>query len=418
MKIKGSFSFFLITFFILESASFAQQKKVNILWGQFSRPWTLDLVKSEIEKPVKLSDPTTAAHVDELNLNLIPANPFNITDADFFLGLSRPYEGETVGAIPEISDAQAAWFDRAVAAGQLPDVFVVAGHQVISEGWHNDAERMFMFLPTLLQSLKNHKSAQIFFDHIRLAVLWGCNTMTDLEPHGPNGEYLTPEQIKTIYNSGPKGRLQVIGAVDKVNTLEFYRQRLYREYGPGNKKVEYVRSREQEKCLTKPYINCPVTNLDRILPDKYLFDGSHVYNYPYMMKRVFPSATVVFGFSSASPPEETRVKIFQETLDKTYADLNAAFKQSGKKINNILYPLTMQPNNPLLSDDLNRMIIKSLRKNWTLSSDAMNRNRPSGSISPAYPDLDADGVLGAPLSRGSKQYGPFEARNAGLNPLP
>jgi hypothetical protein len=410
MGIRGLVLYSFVFAFTFATTSYAQSKKINILWGQFSRPWTLNLVKEEIEKPLKLSAPADHAQVNELNLNIIPPNPFKITDFDFFVGLSRPYEDEGIGLVPEITDTQAAWFDQAVARNELPDIFVVAGHQVISEGWHNESEHMFLFLPTLLQTLRNHKSARIFFDHIRMAVLWGCNTMTNLEPHGPNGEYLTPEQIKAIYDSGPKGRLQVIGDGEKVNTLEFYRQRLYREYGPGHKKVEYVRSQKAEVCLTRPYTNCPVTNLDRVLPDSYLFDGSHLYNYPYLMKRVFPNATMVFGFSSASPAEEIRVQIFKATLEKTYADLNASFKNSGKKINNILYPLVLQPNDPTLSDDLNRMIIKSLRKNWTIQTDAMNRNRPSGSISPVYPELDADGVLGASLARGSKQYGAFEER--------
>jgi hypothetical protein len=240
--------------------------------------------------------------------------------------------------------------------------------------------------------------------------------MTNLEPHGPKGEYLSPEEIKAKYFSSPQERAKMVGSADKVNTLEFYRQRLFREYGPSNKKEEYVRTKNEEICLVKPYTNCTITNLDRIMPDSYLYDGSHLYNYPYMMKRLFPNATMIFGYSSASPSEEIRVKIFQEMLDKTYADLNASFAAMGKgKINNVLFPLTLQPSDPRLNNDLNRMIIKVMRKNWTIATDTMNRNRPSGSISPAYPDLSADGVLGAPLARGSFQYGPFE--DLGSNPL-
>ena len=109
-------------------------------------------------------------------------------------------------SVPQITEAQAQWFDRMVASGNLPDVFVVAGHQVISEGWHNHSETLFMFLPTLLSTLTKHPSARAFFDHIRIAVLWGCNTMTNLEPHGDNGEYLNPEQIKKLYFFRPRGQ--------------------------------------------------------------------------------------------------------------------------------------------------------------------------------------------------------------------
>ena len=202
----------------------------------------------------------------------------------------------------------------------------------------------------------------------------------------------------------------MIGTPEKVNTLAFYRARLAREYGPGGDKYEYTLSRSQEKCEDKPYSLCKITNLNRIMPDSYLWDGNHWYNYPYMMKRLFPNANIVFGYSSASPDEKRRVQIFKATLDRTYQDLNSKFKSSGKKINNILFPLVLPKGDPQISDDLNKEIIKSLRTNWTIMSDSMNRNRPSGSISPVYPELDAQGVLGAPLVRGSKQYGPFEPR--------
>jgi hypothetical protein len=395
-----------IAIFLSNSAN-AEPRKINILWGALSRPWTLQLVTQELEKPIHAGD-VAPATVNVLNLTTLQNfNPFRLTPRDFSLGLSRPYEGETIGPVPGITPEQAAFFDKMVETNQYPDVFVIAGHQVISEGWHNEAESMFLYLPTLLDTLRTYPNARKFFDHIRLAVLWGCNAMTDLEPHGPHGEFLDSAAIKALYNSGPAGKALVIGSEDKVNTLEFYRSRLAREYGPGSAKFEYTRSRSKEKCFGPgKYDNCDVTNLDRILPDKFLFDGSHLYNYPYMMKRVFPNTTLVLGYSSASPSEEERVKILKATFDKSYGDLNLELKASGKRINNILYPLV----DPASPDTLNKEIIKVIRKNWTLESNAVNRERPSGSITPLYPDLDADGVLGAPLSRGSYQYGPYEKR--------
>jgi hypothetical protein len=369
----------------------------------------LQILETELEKPIKLNDAQSPATVHILDLTTILTNPFKVSPDDFDLGTSRPYPKEPVGPIPTVSERQAAWFDQIVAAGNLPDVFVVAGHQVISEGWHNEAESKFLFLPTLLETLKKSQSARIFFAHIKLAVLWGCNTMTDLEPRGPHGEYLSPEEIKELYDSGPKGKLAVIGSADKVNTLEFYRARLAREYGPGSEHYEYTRDPKAEKCEAKPYGNCDVTNLDRVMPDSYLWDGNHFYNYPYMMKKLFPMASLIFGFSSASPEERIRAHIFRETLDHSYADVNAELKASGKKINNLLLPLISENSD----ENLDKQIIKSLRKNWTLMTDSMNRGRPSGSITPIYPDLDGDGVLGAPLNHGSPQYGPYEEKIIG-----
>ena len=76
----------------------------------------------------------------------------------------------------------------------------------------------------------------------------------------------------------------------------------------------------------------------------------------------------------------------------------------GKSITNLLLPLIKDG----YSDDLKKLIISALRKNWTEETYHRNRNRPSGSISPLFPELENGSILGAPFSGGSPQYGPYE----------
>ena len=288
-----------------------------------------------------------------------------------------------------------------------------------------------MFLPTLLKAVKHNPNAQKFFANVRVAILFGCNTMTNLEPHGDHGEYLSPEVIKENYDKGGKYKEAMIGKPDEVNTLEFYRSRLAREYGPDDPKhYEYTRNRKDEKC-EKKYDHCAVTYLDRILPDNGLFGGYtdpktgkfvgyHDYNYPYKMKLLFPKAKIILGFSSASPAEERRVKILEATFNDTLRDVNAWIKDQpdlkGQVISNILFPL-ISDNTDEKSVRIQKAIVAALRKNWTVETYDRNFqeprpghivHRPSGSVSSVFPELENDSILGATFPDiTSKQYGPY-----------
>ena len=69
----------------------------------------------------------------------------------------------------------------------------------------------------------------------------------------------------------------------------------------------------------------------------------------------------------------------------------------------------VDPNTP---PDLRKTVIESVRKNWTIVTYAQNRGRPSGSITPALPELDKNGIfnVSVPGSKDTPLYAPYEVR--------
>jgi hypothetical protein len=65
---------------------------------------------------------------------------------------------------------------------------------------------------------------------------------------------------------------------------------------------------------------------------------------------------------------------------------------------------------PQTDETLRKKVIEALRKNWTIQTYRMNRKRPSGSITPAYPDLDANGSFNVRVSKDTPRYAPYEDR--------
>ena len=419
------------------SASFAETIKptVKLLWVPTNRAATNGVLTSEFEKEVYAAGATYQVK-PHLEMTTAPStagqhpNPFGITDKDFNTGWFLTRKGQPQGPVPTIEPIDATWFDTQVANKNLPEVFEIGGHHVISEGWHSDNEHQFMFHPTFLKTLETYPSARAMFDEVKLAVLWGCNTMTNLEPHAQpgdfkgaqEGDYLSPTQIGDptqigeLYNSGSRLRMIGIikpGAAPKLNSLEFYKQRLASEYGPNSPRFEYTRKASQENC-SGPYQDCPITDLERIMPDKFLFDGTHRFNEPWRMKRIFRHAYLVLGFSSASPSEEARARILQTTIDNARIALNK--DKSGHPIastdlsyiRNVLYTIT----NKDTPTALRKRVIQEVRKQWTIATFKMNRNRPSGSITPAFPDLDQNGVFNTVVSKDTPVHAPYEGRDA------
>ena len=297
--------------FVLSAALNPASATTHVYWAAFTNRGTIDVVLNELHK-------APGSDIREIDIPIDPdqhPNPFKSVSEDFDVGQYLPDPGQTPSAPPSLEPRDAEWFEDRVSRDELPQIFVIGGHQVISEGWHNHAETRFMFLPTLLQTLQSTPAAREVFGSVKLAILWGCNAMTNLEPHGPAGEYLDPGQIRLRYESGLQGRKTRIGSEARTNSLEFYKARLALEYGPNSPTghYEYTRNVNDERCLGPGrYERCSITNLERIMPESGLFDGSHRYNYPYMMKRLFPGAYLVLGFSSASPSESERTLIFQE----------------------------------------------------------------------------------------------------------
>jgi hypothetical protein len=391
--------------------------KLQVAWGAMTRPWTRNAVMKELVKPIP-SLGTVGLNVNSLPFSRLDGksndsrNPFWINPGDFSTGTHLVIPSSSRGPVPSVAASETSWFSEQVSKGLSPDVFVIGGHHVISEGYHNDPETMFMYTPTLMDTIARVPEAREYFDHVKLAVLWGCNTLTNLEPHAANGDYLSPSQIEELYLGGSETRKQVIGSSTAVNTLEFYRSRLAREYGSWNKKhYEYTRDPRAERCEKSPgnpYLRCSVTNVDRILPDLALYDGDHKMNGAWIHKRIFRNAYLVLGFNSASPSEENRVRIFQAALDGAYASLNQGLQKSDAGyVHNLLREI-VEDSTPTAR---RARLIQALRKSWTLTTYRMNRQRPSGSITPALPELDRDGMFPVSPSKDAPLYAPYEDRS-------
>jgi hypothetical protein len=386
----------------ISTAHAAETMPHRVLWGALTRPWTLNYVVSELNRALA---PGLKTEVLDIPMDTTP-NPFFVQPDDFDAGRYLEWPSEGQGPVPEISPADASWFDGLVAQDRMPDIFVIGGHDVISEGWHDDAEKHFIFWPTLLDTVQRYPNAGRVMGNIKLAILWGCNTMTNLEPHGPHGEYLPPEEIRRIYESGPQGRAEMIGAAGKNNTLEFYKSRLARDYGPASPHYEYTRRASRERCTSPDRRNCPVTDLERIMPESGLYDGTHRYNHPYIMKRLFPSAYLVLGYSSASPNEEQRIGIFETAVHRATARLNAGLAASDPRF---VHDLIAELSSAETRDEDRKRLIEALRFAWTASTESA-LGLPSGSITPAYPELDAHGIFNNPVSKEAPLVAPYEAR--------
>jgi len=399
-------------------------KTESILWGPFSTLHILEYVKSQIEFPLLDGTRIKAEYLPFQLPKVIPGpgegtlemNAFNITNEDYEYANHLVPNGQTPGPAPHILEKDALWFKQLVQQGVCPKFFVIAGHQVISHGWHNDAETKFMFLPTFLDTLTRYPEARKILNCVKVAILFGCNTMTNLEPHHEDGSAYSTSEIVQAYNSGPAGKAKVIGTSEILNTLEFYRARLAREYGPSNPEGHYDYYRNQkpdaevaQKINFRGHAKHIIENVDRVFPDEGMFDGR--YNYPVMMKKLFPNAAVVVGFSSASPNNNVATAIFAEVINATRVKVNKGMLPSNPHyIKNILYTLADEKS----SETLKREIVASIRHYWPLMTYKMNRGRPSGSISPQFPDLDRDGIIppsARALIRTSNMsaFGPYEA---------
>ncbi len=398
---------------LIASAAFADEAArarpaERLLWVPLNRTATFEVIRNAYREGKTDGGPKLTTLVAPIDWRKPEDNPFAISNYDFELGESRPDSGGRVGAVPSANLDGTKWFDRSVLRGPAPRLFLIGGHHVISEGWHNNEESGFLFMPTLLDTIANSRAARAAFASIRFAFLGGCNTMTNLEPHAADGSYLRPSEIERIYRSGGAGRSRMIGSASIVNSFEFYKARLAREYGPGTKQYEYTRRASAEKCLGPGrYENCKITNLERILPETMLYDGEHLANEPARMKLLFPNAYLVLGFSSASPPEEVRAKIFADTLADTRRELDTG-SDGGAPVR-ILNPIQT-----IVADEtpslLRERVIESVRRNWTRETYRLNGFRPSGSITPALPKLDRNGVFNIRVSADSPLYRPYESR--------
>jgi hypothetical protein len=316
------------------------------------------------------------------------ANPFGISHYNFDVGPYRLSPDER-GKAPLITPQAHKWFASQVAQGLVPDVVIIGGHHAPGLGWHshfikNDNYYERSLVSTrLFASARRFKVVRDYFANVKMAVIGGCWALANLEPHGRRGEYLSPSDIARIYFTGAPGRAAMLGEVSDPHTLAFQRHELTTLYSN-----RYKPTAELEDCSrpTKKY--CHTFHVDRVLPDYALFDGSHTYNAASLMRRLFPNAAMVIGFHSPSPYANRAGAIYRSAFANAREDLRH------ERINGqpVASPLRALIDSGISKND-RRRILNSLRVQWTRATYRMNRGRTAGSITPAFPDLDADGLF-------------------------
>ncbi|MFZ3229327.1 MAG: hypothetical protein WA160_03905 [Pseudobdellovibrio sp.] len=349
----------------------------------------------------------------------VAENPFAVSRWSHQIGFSRMNGQIKEENTPVFSAKMIAWFENLEAKDIHPEVFILNGHHLVGMGFQSDNswETKFknkigqnielanrsLFFQTIIKSQQKFAVVRRFFEGVKLAFIGGCEGLSNLEPKefGLYGRALAPLEIKEKIENG-QAKL-MLGDISKRTGLAYYKYDLAKSY-PG----DFTANSNEEVCIdTANNLHCEVYYTHRILPDSGLWDGTHAYNMPLQMKKLFPKALGIFGFNTPSPL--TPGPIWQATFNEA--------RQVSQQ-NNILLPLLSDE----VSEDMKRSILQNTRISWTKNSYRLNKkyvggvvvNRVSGSITPAYPDLDQNGLFAYALDQ--KEYAeapafaPYEIR--------
>lgn len=344
-------------------------------------------------------------------------NPFAVSRYGFEMGLSRMNGEIRNEEVPVFSAKMLSWFQGLEDQNIHPEVFILNGHHVAGVGFYSDTQwdkklsnnntvelpTRALFTQTLIRSKKQFPVVKRFFETIKLAFIGGCEGLANFEPkeHGHYGRALSTEEIRQRFQTGNKET--ILGNISKRIGLAYFKFDLAKTY------QEFTDEPNEEICVDQnSKRGCETYDVNRILPEAGLWNEDHPFNMPYIMKHLFPNAYGVFGFSTPSP---LKPGIMWET----------AFNDARRTlaINNILAPL--------LSDEVSlgekRNLIQSLRVAWTRSTYRLNSrtvgsrtiHRVSGSITPAFPDLDQNGIFAYGTNDTetfeAPKYAPYEFRN-------
>ncbi len=390
---------FLLSILLLTPTSQASQNEnFNMLWVPINhRPPMIKLMRAQFE-PFALQITHAPVNPEQ------HPNPFGVSTFDWNVGHHLPKEGEEPGPAPDINYFQdASWYLGLVLQNKLPDIFLIGGHFANSLGWMSPNEKVFLYAETLSEMPKRHPAAKLVFDHVKLAILGGCHSMTNLQPHGPHGEYLSPAEIFEKYTYGSDQiKSQLIGTGGDEWTLKGYRNRLYDD------EHDFTLFANREDCKDPEGPNlCKRAYLNRVFPTRSLWDPEEPFNGPRRWKKLFPNAYLVLGYSTGSPPEEIREEILKLAIKNTEIQLN---KTGSSRVNEYSHHIIQTIVSDHTPDPVRREVITEFRIQWTKATAALNGGRASGSITPAYPDLDANGVFSIPVAGRTLTYYPYEKR--------
>ncbi len=381
---------------LASSEIIGKTRPVYILHVRLGNAELAQNIDSELKRSFESS---TGATVEFIRPDLNAAdNPFLVTGKNFLTSKD--------GQIPLIPASRLSWFENLIAQNKMPDIFIINGHHVPGLGFHSDTTyeapeknadgeslqlyTKSLFMPSIHKSIETYPILKKFFSRTKLVFVGGCWGLSNFEQksNGISGDYLNPEKLAQIYLTNKSA---VIGSSGNRHSLEGQRWELATIYGG-----DFTRSAANESCSDSSKLICDKYHADRVMPDSMLFDGSHRFNQPHWYKKSFPNALGVFGFFSPSP--RTPGSIWQSTFNQS---------RERMKINNVLLPLFDEAT----SIQAKKTIIQSLRISWTRATYLINRNRPSGSITPAFPDLDKNGLFaydeGAPEYPLAPKYAPY-----------
>lgn len=384
----------LFNFTVQADSTNNSKKTIRILFIQLGSRGLVQSIQQHLGKNFDVQ--VTRVPMDKQN------NPFNVTSDGFHIGNSRPSENEKFQYPPIANDLS--WFNQfdpqkvtPQALNEiLPDILVISGHAIAGLGWHSDemdpGENYYQqsfYLAGFVHTMRSHPGARNLFKNIKMVMLGGCNSLVNFEPHYTNGAFLNSKQIAAIYNyqsqkNNHSGKSYVIGNATNFNTLDFYRRRLARLYP-----LDFTLDPYQERCALRiaglAPDHCQTLDLNRVLPDYGLFNESHMFNYPYMMKRIFPKASLILGFAGSSDYAPRTKEMLFETLQASLQEL----KGNGADISNVLSPI-IDKDSKIISRELKKTILQSIRKNWAIQT-YRGLGRIGSSITPAFPEVDANG---------------------------
>lgn len=359
-----------------------------------------------------------SAQGERVKTSLIPTpspqaiNPFHISKVNYDLGeVFETPEKTSILQVPIAGEKDLAWFKKVREAGKLPDFMIISGHHVPGMGWHshytygeNQYYTQSLMLGSLLRLRAENEDARAFFDNVKFAFISGCWGMANLEPRAEDGSYLSPQAIYEMYYSGPEGKEKARGTPKKFYSLAGQRHELTTLYSG-----DFAPKKEDAICEPGKPSRCTTFYVNHILSDLGLIDGSHRYNQPYNLRKLFPNAKLIFGFHSPSPYNDRVKKMLAKTFERARQSMRIT-SEDRAYTSNLLHSI--------ISDETpertRKRLIQAFRESWTSVTWENNHGampfysggRPGSSITPAYPDLDNDGIFAWPGGYKNPSFAP------------
>ena len=291
------------------------------------------------------------------------------------------------------------YFKELNAKHQAPNFMIISGHHIPGIGWHSDNSTPdnvwyahSLRMSSLLRLREASPEAQAYFDNVKFVFISGCWGLANMEPHDQSGGLIGQSERLALYNSGDAGKMQVLGTPNDHYSLSAQRFELTTLYDG-----DFAAKEKDAVCEGQ---NCSTYYIQKVMPDEGLFDNSHRYNEPLGLKKLFPKAYLIFGFHSPSPYSDKVMTLLSATLAR--ARLSPLLKPEDQVYTPNIIQSIISSQTPTESK---MRLVQAFRQSWTTLTWEKNigympknyfGGRPAASISPAFPELDNDGVFAWP----------------------